>query len=58
MEWPATFLDIFPLNNIFGPNLKTMVYQVKIRDINHLKEGVTNAISSITSEVLMHFYQQ
>ena len=35
-----------------------MVYQVKIWDINHLKERITNAIASITSTVLMRVHQQ
>ena len=35
-----------------------MVYQVKIQDINHLKERITDAIRSIPSNVLMHVHQQ
>ena len=34
------------------------MYQVKIRDINHFKERTTNAITSITSTVLMRVHQQ
>ena len=35
-----------------------MVYQVKIQDINHLKERITDAIRSIPSNVLMRVHQQ
>ena len=58
VEWPPRFPDLSPLDFYLWGHLKAMVYQEKIRDIIHLKERITNAITSITSTVLMRAHQQ
>ena len=58
VEWPPRFPNLSPLDFYLWGHLKAMVYQVKIWDINYLKEHITNAIASITSTVLMHVHQQ
>ena len=58
VEWPPGSPDLSPLDFYLWGHLKAVVYQVKIRDINHLKERITNAITSITSQVLMRVHQQ
>ncbi|CAM1324679.1 Uncharacterised protein r2_g3343 [Pycnogonum litorale] len=58
VEWPPRSPDLSPLDFYLWGHLKAMVYQVKIRDINHLKERIINAITSITSTVLMRVHQQ
>ena len=53
VEWPSRSPDLSPLDFYLWGHLKAMVYQKKIRNINHLMERITNAITSITSTVLM-----
>ena len=58
VEWPPRSPDLSPLDFYLWGHLKFMVYQVKIQDINHLKERITDAIRSIPSNVLMRVHQQ
>ena len=58
VEWPPRSPDLSPLDFYLWRHLKFMVYQVKIQDINHLKERITDAIRSIPSNVLMRVHQQ
>ena len=58
VEWPPRSPDLSPLDFYFWGHLKFMVYQVKIQDINHLQERITDAIRSIHSNVLMRVHQQ
>ena len=50
--------DHSPLDFSLWGHLKAIVYQVKIQNINQLKQRITNAITSINPYVLEHFLQQ
>ena len=58
VEWPPRSPNLSPLDFYLWGHLKFMVYQVKIQDINHLKERITDAIRSIPSNVLIRVHQQ
>ena len=48
VEWPPRSADLSPLNFYLWGHLKTMVYQVKIRNINYLKDRITTGRHSLT----------
>lgn len=58
VECPSKSPDLSRLDFHLWGQLNSMMHQVKIRDIKHLKQGITNDITSISSTVLMRFHQQ
>jgi hypothetical protein len=57
-EWPPRSLDLSPLNFYLWGHLKAMVYQEKIRNMNHLKERIRNAITHISWDVLTRVHHE
>ena len=51
-EWPARSPDLTPLDFFLWGYVKNLVYQVKIRDVNHLKARITDAIGTVTPAML------
>ena len=58
MKWSTRSPNLSFLDCYLWKHLKAMMHQVKIQDINHLKEHITNAITSITLTVLTRVHQQ
>jgi hypothetical protein len=46
MEWPPRSPDLSPLDFYLWGHLKAMVYQEKIRNMNHLKESIRMGFQS------------
>ena len=50
--WPARSPDLTPLDFFLWGHVKNLVYQVKIQNLAHLKNRITDAINSITPDML------
>ncbi|CAJ0934947.1 unnamed protein product [Ranitomeya imitator] len=53
VEWPPRSPDPTPLDFYLWGHLKAIVYAVKIRDAQHLKQRILEACASISSAVLL-----
>jgi hypothetical protein len=58
VEWPPRPPDLSPLDFYLCGHLKAMVYQVKIRNMNHRKERIRNAITHISPDVLTRVHHE
>lgn len=54
--WPARSPDLTPLDFFLWGYVKNLVYQVRINDLAHLKARITDAINSVTPEMLGHVW--
>ncbi|GFG35928.1 hypothetical protein Cfor_05280 [Coptotermes formosanus] len=52
VEWPPTSPDLIPLDFYLCGYLKGIVYQVKIQNMNHLKERIGDECARITPDGL------
>jgi hypothetical protein len=52
VEWPPSSPDLTPLDFHLWGQLKAMMHQVKIQNIEHLKERITDVCAYITADVL------
>ena len=56
--WPPRSPDLTPLDFFLWGYVKDLVYQVRINDLAHLKTRITNAINSVTPEMLGRVWQE
>jgi transposase len=52
VEWPARSPDLNPCDFYLWGHLKALVYSEKVRDLNHLKERITDCCHEITEKTL------
>jgi hypothetical protein len=52
LPWPPRSLDLTPLDFYFWGYIKQCVYSVHINNIDHLKARITEAVHSVTPDVL------
>ena len=52
MEWPSRSPTVTPLDYYLWGHVKYVVYAVKIRDVDHLKERIVDACYNITADTL------
>jgi hypothetical protein len=52
VEWPPRSPDLTPLEFYLWAHLKAMVYQVKIQNVDNLKERIRDACARTTPDVL------
>jgi hypothetical protein len=52
VEWPPSSPDLTPLDFHLWGQLKAMMHQVEIQNIEHLKERITDVCAYITADVL------
>jgi hypothetical protein len=52
MEWLPRSPHLTPLDSYLWGHLKATVYQVKIKNMTHLKENIRDACARITPDVL------
>jgi len=56
--WPPRSPDITPLDFFLWGYVKDIVYRTKIRDINDLKQRITDAIATIDEAMLQRTWQE
>ena len=57
-SWPARSPDLTPLDFFLLGFVKDKVYSVKIRDIDHLKERITEAVRSVTPTMMNNVWDE
>ena len=55
--WPPCSSDFTPLDFFRWGYVKDLVYQARINDLAHLKTRITNAINSVTPDMLGRVWQ-
>ena len=58
LAWPPRSPDLTPLDFFLWGHVKNLVYQEKIRDIDHLKTRILDAINSVTPDMLKQVWRQ
>ncbi|GBM72091.1 hypothetical protein AVEN_212861-1, partial [Araneus ventricosus] len=56
--WPPRSPDITPLYFYLWGYVKQHAYSERINDINHLKQGITDVIHSVTPDVLTRVWEE
>ena len=56
--WPPRSPDLTPLDFFLWGYVKDRVYQVKIKDLTHLKARVTEVIKSITLDMIANVWRE
>ena len=56
--WPPRSPDVTPLDFFFWGFVKQKVFREPVRDINELKERITDAIQSVTPIILTNTWQE
>jgi hypothetical protein len=58
LSWPPRSPDLTPLDFYFWGYVKQCVYSVRINDIEHLNARITEAVHSVTPDVLCRVWQE
>jgi hypothetical protein len=58
LPWPPCSPDLTPLDFYFWGYVKQYVYSVRINNIEHLKARITEAVHSVTPDVLRRVWQE
>ncbi|GBL89140.1 hypothetical protein AVEN_255263-1 [Araneus ventricosus] len=58
MAWPSRSLDLTPLDFYLWGYVKQHVYSERIKDINNLKQTITDVIHSVTPDVLTCVWEE
>ncbi|GBN79989.1 hypothetical protein AVEN_83560-1 [Araneus ventricosus] len=58
MARPPRSPDITPLDFYLWGYVKQHVYSERVNDINHLKQGITDVIHSVTPDVLTRVWEE
>jgi hypothetical protein len=56
LPWPPRSQDLTPLEFYFWGYVKQCVYSVRINHIEHLKARITEAVHSVTPDLLRHVW--
>lgn len=56
--WPPRSPDLTPLDFFFWGYVKNLVYAEKIRDLQHLRERIYAAITTVTPEMLQNTWRE
>lgn len=58
MLWPPRSPDLTPCDFFLWGYIKNIVYSQKIRDLNHLKNRINEAMTTITEEMLANVWRE
>jgi hypothetical protein len=58
LPWPPRSPDLMLLDFYFWGYVKQCVYSVRINNTEHLKARITEAVRSVTPDVLRHVWQE
>ena len=58
IPWPPRSPDITPLDFFLWGYVKDIVYRTKVRDIDDLKQRISNAITTIDETMLQRTWQE
>ena len=57
IHWPPRSPDLSPLDFFLWGYIKNIVYAEKTRNIQHLQEGITSAIETVTRDTIQKTWQ-
>ena len=58
IPWPPRSPDLSPLDCFLWGYIKNIVYDEKIRNIQHLQERITSAIETVTRDMIQKTWQE
>lgn len=58
IPWPPRSPDITPLDFFFWGYIKNVVYSEKVRDLVHLRERISDAIATVTPDMIQRTWQE
>ena len=57
LEWPPRSPDLTPLDFFLWGYLKQQMFRVKVRDMQHLKQRITQAVLTVTPRMLRNVWR-